>query len=63
MRPQQLDWMAEGTIKALFLDSTHSTNMYGMQLFIGARLLQDRAVPIFFFLCTVDPEQEYETQV
>jgi MULE transposase domain len=57
----QAQWLKRGC-KVLFLDSTHGTNNYGMQLFIGAT--QDEqaeiAIPLFFFMCTV--EEKYQQQ-
>jgi hypothetical protein len=52
---EQDHWLNTVPIKVLFLDSTHGTNNYGMQLFIGATQTETGlSLPVFFFMCTVD---------
>jgi hypothetical protein len=61
----QRQWMVEsGGIDVMFLDSTHGTNNYGMQLFIGATQHKQLsiALPLFFFMCTVDKDVKYQQQ-
>jgi hypothetical protein len=58
----QHQWMRRN-VKVLFLDSTHGTNNYGLQLFIGATQVDGGlAIPLFFFMCTVDKNQQYQLQ-
>ncbi len=61
--PQQAKWLDEYAEDVLFLDSTHGTNNYGMQLFIGATQVPGGlALPLFFFMCTVEKGEEYQMQ-
>jgi MULE transposase domain len=58
----QHEWM-QRNVQVLFLDSTHNTNNYGMQLFIGATQMDGGlAIPLFFFMCSVDKKQKYQMQ-
>jgi hypothetical protein len=60
---EQAQWMREHCTDILFVDSTHGTNNYGMQLFIGATQHEGgMTLPLFFFMCTVMPNTKYQMQ-